>query len=166
MEKLKPIGGIYTQVSSAFQRGVYEDNARCLKANTHDDGVVMEVMGVCDDQGRINKPLDIKDTVPTIRSETHGNIPKVTYDVSVEVKEATKKGYSVCRGGARFRQLHDAGKQDKARKSRGRYGKHIRHIMQSGHIRQDIRGLDRICRLVSEKAVLHSDSKAHTERMF
>jgi site-specific DNA-cytosine methylase len=99
MEKLKPIGGIYTQVSSAFQRGVYEDNARCLKANTHDDGVVMEVMGICDDQGRINKPLDIKDTVPTIRSETHGNIPKVTYDVSVEVKEATKKGYSVCRGG-------------------------------------------------------------------
>ena len=99
MEKLKPIGGIYTQVSSAFQRGVYEDNARCLKANTHDDGVVMEVMGICDDQGRVNKPLDIKDTVPTIRSETHGNIPKVTYDVSVEVKEATKKGYSVCRGG-------------------------------------------------------------------
>jgi DNA (cytosine-5)-methyltransferase 1 len=57
MEKLKPIGGIYTQVSSAFQRGVYEDNARCLKANTHDDGVV------------------------------------------VEVKEATKQGYLICRGG-------------------------------------------------------------------
>ena len=85
--------------------------------------------------------------------------------VVVEVKEATKQGYSICRGGARFRQLHDAGKQDKARKSRGRYGKYIRHIMQSGHIRKDIRGLDRICSLVSEKAVLHRYQKTHSERM-
>ena len=41
--KLIPIGGIYTQVSPAFQRGVYEGWVRCLKASTHDDGVVFKV---------------------------------------------------------------------------------------------------------------------------
>ena len=56
---LKPIGGIYTQVSPEFQRGLYEGGVRCLKAATHDAGVVLEV----------------------------------------EVKEATKKGFAVARGG-------------------------------------------------------------------
>jgi hypothetical protein len=41
--KLIPIGGIYTQVSPAFQRGVYEEGMRCLKSSTHDDGVVLKV---------------------------------------------------------------------------------------------------------------------------
>ena len=41
--ELSPIGGIYTKVSSAYQRGLYEGGVRCLKASTHDDGVVMEV---------------------------------------------------------------------------------------------------------------------------
>ena len=58
-DKLIPIGGIYTKVSPAFQRGVYEGGVRCLKSSTHDDGVVLKV----------------------------------------KVKEATKKGYSVARGG-------------------------------------------------------------------
>ena len=49
--------------------------------------------------------------------------------LAVEVKEATKQGYSVARGGVRQRQLLDAGKQDKKRKSWGRYGEHIRHRM-------------------------------------
>ena len=58
-DKLIPIGGIYTAVSSAFQRGVYDECVRCLKSSTHDDGVVFEV----------------------------------------KVKEATKQGYAVARGG-------------------------------------------------------------------
>jgi hypothetical protein len=59
-DNLIPIGGIYTQVSPAFQRGLYEEGVRCLKSSTHDDGVVFEV----------------------------------------KVKEATKQGFSVARGGA------------------------------------------------------------------
>ena len=43
MNNLKPIGGVYTQVSPAFQRGLYEGGVRCLKSSTHDDGVVLEV---------------------------------------------------------------------------------------------------------------------------
>lgn len=59
MYKLIPIGGIYTAVSPAFQRGLYEGGMRCLKSSTHDDGAVFEV----------------------------------------KVKEATKTGYAVARGG-------------------------------------------------------------------
>lgn len=59
MYKLIPIGGIYTAVSPAFQRGLYEEGVRCLKSSTHDDGVVLEV----------------------------------------KVREATKTGYAVARGG-------------------------------------------------------------------
>lgn len=121
-------GRIKISRHSFLQKEIREDGiCNTLDSVQKDNLFAVKVMGVCDDQGRINKPLDIKDTAPTIRSETHGNIPKVTYDVSVEVKEATKKGYSVCRGGARFRQPHDAGKQDKKRTSRGRYGKYIRY---------------------------------------
>lgn len=42
-EGLKPLGGIYTNVSPAFQRGLYDGGARCLTSSTHDDGVVLEV---------------------------------------------------------------------------------------------------------------------------
>lgn len=56
---LKPLGGIYSQVSPQFYRGIYE-GARCLKAATHDAAVVLEV----------------------------------------PVREATKQGYSMARGGA------------------------------------------------------------------
>lgn len=44
-DNLTPIGGVYTKVSSAYQRGLYERGVRRLKASTHDDGVVMEVSG-------------------------------------------------------------------------------------------------------------------------
>ena len=81
---------------------------RCLKSSCHDDAVVVEVKGIIDDQGRLNKTVKVSDTVPTLRSESHGNHPKTVLEV--KVKEATKQGYSICRGGARFRQLHDAGK--------------------------------------------------------
>lgn len=43
MDRLIPIGGIYTKVSPAFQRGLYEGGVRCLKSSTHDDGIVLEV---------------------------------------------------------------------------------------------------------------------------
>lgn len=43
--------------------------------------------------------MSVKSTVPTIRSETHGNVPKVLHSIEVKVKEATSKGYSVARGG-------------------------------------------------------------------
>lgn len=42
-DKLIPIGGIYTKVSPAFQRGLYEGGMRCLKSSNHDDGVIVEV---------------------------------------------------------------------------------------------------------------------------
>lgn len=42
-DSLIPIGGIYCKVSPSFQRGVYENSLCCLKANTHDDGVVLMV---------------------------------------------------------------------------------------------------------------------------
>lgn len=57
--------------------------------------------------------------------------------LAVEVREATKQGYSVARG-ARCRQLLDAWKPNKTRESRGRHGKYIRHRMPSGDIRADI----------------------------
>ena len=53
--------------------------------------------GVIDDQGRKNKHCNMTDTVPTLRSESHGNQPKAVLEV--EVKEATKQGYAVARGG-------------------------------------------------------------------
>ena len=53
--------------------------------------------GVIDDQGRLNKRCHVTDTVPTLRSESHGNQPKAILEV--EVKQATSKGYSVARGG-------------------------------------------------------------------
>lgn len=68
-------------------------------------------------------------------------------------------------GGARFGQLLNAGKSNKKRKSRGRYGEHIRHELQPGHIRSDIGRTDSICCLVSKEAMLHSDTKTNTERV-
>ena len=53
--------------------------------------------GVIDDQGRTNKRCTVTDTVPTLRSESHGNQPKAVLEV--KVKEATKYGYAIARGG-------------------------------------------------------------------
>ena len=60
------------------------------------------------DQGRLNKRCHVTDTVPTLRSESHGNYPKAILEV--EVKQATSKGYSVARGGARCSQPCNAWK--------------------------------------------------------
>lgn len=71
---------------------------RCLKSSAHDDGVVLEVpIGVIDDQGRTTKKCSISDLVPTLRSQSHGNEAKAVLEV--EVKEATKQGYAIARGG-------------------------------------------------------------------
>lgn len=59
----------------------------------------MTFIGVHDDQGRNKKPVNITDTSPTIRSETHGNPPKALYGIEVQVKEATKQGFAIARGG-------------------------------------------------------------------
>ena len=45
---------------------------------------------------QIYKHCNMTDTVPTLRSESHGNQPKAVLEV--EVKEATKQGYAVARG--------------------------------------------------------------------
>ena len=63
--------------------------------------------GVIDDQGRLNKRCHVTDTVPTLRSESHGNQPKAILEV--EVKQATSKGYSLARGAGCCQPL-DAGK--------------------------------------------------------
>lgn len=69
-----------------------------MKSSVHDDGVVLEVpIGVIDDQGRTTKKCSISDLVPTLRSQSHGNEAKAVLEV--EVKEATKQGYAIARGG-------------------------------------------------------------------
>lgn len=43
---ISPIGGVYTEVSPEFYRGVYEDCFRCLKASTHDSGVALKLQNI------------------------------------------------------------------------------------------------------------------------
>nr|DAM24182.1 MAG TPA: Cytosine specific methyltransferase [Caudoviricetes sp.] len=40
---LNPLGGLYTEVSKEFYRGIYEGCFRCLKASTHDSGVALKL---------------------------------------------------------------------------------------------------------------------------
>ena len=47
-----------------------------------------EIIGLVDDQGRKKKELVLKRCCPTLRSEAHGNQPKIL------IKEATTKGYA------------------------------------------------------------------------
>ena len=53
--------------------------------------------GVIDDQGRIDKQCKVQNTVPTLRSESHGNAPKAL--LKIPVREATTKGFAIARGG-------------------------------------------------------------------
>lgn len=55
--------------------------------------------GVIDDQGRTDKKCSLSDCVPTLRSETHGNFPKVVQSLEIPVRQATSKGYAIARGG-------------------------------------------------------------------
>lgn len=43
---INPIGGVYTEVSPEFYRGVYEGCFRCLKASTHDSGVALKLQNI------------------------------------------------------------------------------------------------------------------------
>lgn len=56
---------------------------------------VMKVIGCIDPQGR-KKKVTPRDSVPTLRSQSHGNEP----NICVKVAEATKQGYAECRIGA------------------------------------------------------------------
>lgn len=40
---LNPLGGLYTEVSKEFYRGIYEGCFHCLKASTHDSGVALKL---------------------------------------------------------------------------------------------------------------------------
>ena len=47
-------------------------------------------VGIINPEGRTGKKVNPKDVCPTLKSETHGNLPEVV----LNVKEATKKGYA------------------------------------------------------------------------
>ena len=66
----------------------------------------------------------------TLRAEKHDT----SVVLKVAVREATKQGYAIARGGARFRQPLATEKQNKKRTSWGRYGKYIRYQLQPGNI--------------------------------
>lgn len=59
-----------------------DGNVNCL-STTHVP-MTMEKIGIIDPQGRNTKEVTLKDTCPTLRSETHGNLPDVCIDVSGE----------------------------------------------------------------------------------
>lgn len=102
---IEPIGGIYTGVSSDYQRGVYADCFRCLKSNNHDSGVVL----------RLNTKHDEKTAV-------EGN------ELAIKVSEATKQGYDECRVG--IDSVNLAVPNSKTR--RGRVGREIANTLDTG----------------------------------
>lgn len=65
---------------------VYEDTFPTLRSER--SGLKCG-LGIIDTQGRNNKQVSPKDVCPTLRSETHGNVPEVV----LNIKEATKKEY-------------------------------------------------------------------------
>lgn len=75
---IDPIGGCYKGVSPAFNRGIYDRECRTIKADSSN----CIALGIIDQQGRINKKVKLRNEVPTLRSETHGNLPQVCVDVS------------------------------------------------------------------------------------
>lgn len=52
-----------------------------LTCNKNEGNRVAIPIGIIDDQGRTTKRCDVKDTAPTLRSQTHGNEPKVAIPV-------------------------------------------------------------------------------------
>ena len=73
------LGGLYTNLSPNYNRGVLDGISRTLKADSHPAGVAL---GIIDPQGRSKKEVSPKNICPTLRSETHGNLPDVCVDVS------------------------------------------------------------------------------------
>ena len=72
-----PIGGCYKGTSPDFNRGIYESSCRTLKA----DNTNCVALGIIDRQGRTGKTVASKDHCPTLRSQTHGNLPEVVLPV-------------------------------------------------------------------------------------
>lgn len=72
------LGGLYTNPSPNYNRGVLNGISRTLKADSHPAGVAL---GIIDTQGRNNKKVYPKNICPTLRSETHGNVPDVCINV-------------------------------------------------------------------------------------
>lgn len=50
----------------------------------HGVAISIDAMGVIDDQGRLSKRCKVNDVVPTLRRETHGNLPKILQRVDAE----------------------------------------------------------------------------------
>lgn len=76
---IKVLGGLYTNPSPNYNRGIMDGVSRTLKADSHPAGVAL---GIIDPQGRNNKKVSPKDICPTLRSETHSNVPNVCVNVN------------------------------------------------------------------------------------
>lgn len=76
---IEVLGGLYTNPSPNYNRGIMDGVSRTLKADSHPAGVAL---GIIDPQGRNNKKVSPKDICPTLRSETHGNVPNVCINVN------------------------------------------------------------------------------------
>ena len=66
-----------------------EDNGKEY-CNAITSNIEHQLVGIINPEGRINKKVEPKDICPTLKSESHGNLPEVV----LNIKEATKKGYS------------------------------------------------------------------------
>lgn len=106
------LGGVHTNPSPNYNRGILDEVSRTLKADSHSAGVAL---GIIDSQGRSKKRVLPKDICPTLRSETHGNHPNVI----LNIKEATKKGYAEARIGD---SINLAMPDSKTRRGRVRHG--------------------------------------------
>lgn len=77
------------------------ESARTLQARYYKGatkfkgGTTGVAIGFIDPQERRKKKVEPKEVCPTLRSETHGNVPEVT----IKVREATKKGYTEAKQG-------------------------------------------------------------------
>ena len=76
---IEVLGGVYTNPSPKYNRGILDGASRTLKADSHPAGIAL---GLIDSQGRNNKEVFLKDVCPTLRSEAHGNVPNVCVNVN------------------------------------------------------------------------------------
>ena len=76
---IEVLGGVYTNPSPKYNRGILDGASRTLKADSRSAGIAL---GLIDSQGRNNKEVFLKDVCPTLRSEAHGNVPNVCVNVN------------------------------------------------------------------------------------
>ena len=76
---IEVLGGVYTNPSPKYNRGILDGAIRTLKADSHPAGIALDLI---DSQGRNNKEVFLKDVCPTLRSEAHGNVPNVCVNVN------------------------------------------------------------------------------------